>query len=74
MTSAGQRLSDWRMKGLPLTGSRDAIVTGGPDLVEDRHHRAADGGGLRPSLTAAARGATWHSGRDEETAPVKQRN
>ena len=34
MTSAGQRLA---MKGLLLTGSRDAIVTGEPDLVEDRH-------------------------------------
>jgi hypothetical protein len=37
--------------------------------------RAACGGGLRPVLTAAVRGATANPGRDEETAPpVEQRN
>jgi hypothetical protein len=37
------------MKGLLLTGSRDAIVTGEPDLVEDRHRarrRQSEGGHL----------------------------
>jgi len=33
--------------------------------------RAASGG-LRPSLTAAARGALLTSGRDGETAPVSR--
>ncbi len=33
--------------------------------------RAAFGGGLRPALTAAARGALRKSGRDGETAPSR---
>ena len=40
-----------------------------------RPRRAASGGGLRPVLTAAARGVTLNLGRDEETAAgVEQRN
>lgn len=34
--------------------------------------RAACGGGLRPRLTAAARGARIDAGRDEETARVSR--
>jgi len=34
--------------------------------------RAASGGRLRPSLTAAARGALLTPGRDGETAPVSR--
>ena len=34
--------------------------------------RAASGGRLRPSLTAAARGASLTPGRDGETAPVSR--
>jgi hypothetical protein len=46
-----------------------------PCSPPSRPLRAAYGGGLRPVLTAAARGATLIAGRDEETAPsVEQRN
>ena len=40
-----------------------------PCSPPSRPLRAASGGGLRPVLTAAARGATANPGRDEETAP-----
>jgi len=39
-----------------------------PCSPPSRTLRAADGGGLRPSLTAAARDVTARAGRDEETA------
>ena len=46
-----------------------------PCAPPSRPLRAASGGGVRPVLTAAARGATLNAGRDEETAPsVEQRN
>ena len=46
-----------------------------PCSPPSRPLRAACGGGLRPVLTAAARGATLSLGRDEETVPsVEQRN
>ena len=46
-----------------------------PCSPPSRPRRAASGGGLRPVLTAAARGATLTSGRDEETASaIEQRN
>ena len=46
-----------------------------PCSPPSRPLRAASGGGLRPVLTAAARGATLSAGRDEETAPsVEPRN
>src|SRR5215469_12745680 len=46
-----------------------------PCSPPSRPLRAASGGGLRPVLTAAARGATLTAGRDEETVPpVEQRN
>jgi hypothetical protein len=69
------------MKGLLLTGAETRSRQTSPTslristvLAAVNDARAADGGGLRPSLTAAVRGATWLSGRDEETAPAKQRN
>src|ERR1700721_2764408 len=39
-----------------------------PCSPPSRSLRAASGGGLRPTLTAAARGARQSAGRDEETA------
>ena len=42
-----------------------------PCSPPSRPLRAASGGGLRPVLTAAARGATANPGRDEETAPLR---
>ena len=43
-----------------------------PCLPPSRTLRAASGGGLRPSLTAAAPDARGNPGRDEETAPFNR--
>jgi hypothetical protein len=43
-----------------------------PCSPPSRTLRAAFGGGLWPSLTAAVRGAREMSGRDEETAPLSR--
>ncbi len=42
-----------------------------PCSPPSRPLRAAFGGGLRPVLTAAARGATANPGRDEENGPLR---
>jgi hypothetical protein len=43
-----------------------------PCSPPSRTLRAASGGGLRPSLTVAPRGAWGNTGRDEETAPFSR--
>jgi hypothetical protein len=44
-----------------------------PCSPPSRPLRAASGGGLRPALTAAARGAIRNRGRDGETVPQSNR-
>src|ERR1700690_3439434 len=44
-----------------------------PCSPPSRPLRAASGGGLRPALTAAARGGAWDRGRGGETGPRSNR-
>ena len=58
-----------------MTGMVPTRSSLAPCSPPSRPLRAAFGGGLRPVLTAAVRGATLSAGRDEETVPsVEQRN
>src|SRR5262249_60728534 len=57
-----------RRRTTAMTDGRPCDTSRAPCSRSSRPLRAASGGGLRPALTSAARGAPSSRGRDEETA------
>src|SRR6266481_7378234 len=63
--TAQSRSTSYRRSVRALVPTRASLA---PCSPPSRSLRAASGGGLRPTLTAAARGVRQSAGRDEETA------